>query len=97
MQGFRGSFLILGSNGLTTGQIGIPVPDNPRSNRYLLTSQRTTLIQELLRRLATLPDAQNVAIGRSNDVPFQGNVRNPVAFSRTKAGVLLGIVAWSPA
>src|SRR5262249_25124068 len=39
------------------------------------------LIRELLRRLATLPDVQDVAIGRGNDVPFQGSVRNPVAFS----------------
>ena len=67
--------------GLTAGQIWIPVPNNPKMNRYLTSPQRAVLARELIRQLAMLPDVRKVALGSSSNVPFLSNVLNPVPFS----------------
>jgi putative ABC transport system permease protein len=70
----------LDPKGLTAGQIWIPVPNNPKANRYLNAPERAALIRELLRKLAPLPGVQKAAIGTARDVPFL-NVNNPFPFS----------------
>lgn len=71
----------LNPDGLATGQIWIPLPNNPEANRYLLPPQRAVLAREVLRRLAMLPGVQKAAVGLASDVPFLSNVRNPRPFS----------------
>ena len=68
-------------NGLTVGQIWIPVPNNPQANRYLNAPQRTALVRELLRRMGELPGVQKAALSTSAAVPFLNNVKNPFPFS----------------
>jgi putative ABC transport system permease protein len=69
--------------GLTAGQIWIPVPNNPKMNRYLTSPQRAVLARELIRQLAMLPDVRKVALGSSSNVPFLSNVLTPFPFSFT--------------
>jgi hypothetical protein len=71
----------LDPKGLTAGHIWIPVPNNPKADRYLTTPPRAALARELLHQLATLPSVQRVAIGTSGDVPLQSSATNPVPFS----------------
>jgi predicted permease len=71
----------LDPRGLTTGQVWIPVPNNPRANRYLTLGRRAGLARELLRHLVALPGVQKAALGRANDVPFLNHLRNPLPFS----------------
>jgi predicted permease len=71
----------LDPNGLSVGQIWVPVPNNPKMNRYLNPPQQAALARELLHRLAALPGVQKAAIGLSADVPFLSNVRNTRTFS----------------
>jgi predicted permease len=71
----------LNPQGLTAGQIWIPVPNNPNANRYLRSPQRAALSRELLRQIAALPGVQKAAIGLASDVPFLSNVRIPFPFS----------------
>jgi putative ABC transport system permease protein len=70
----------LDPKGLTAGQIWIPVPNNPKANRYLNAPERAALVRELLRQLAALPGVQKAAIGLAGDVPFL-NVTYPFPFS----------------
>jgi putative ABC transport system permease protein len=67
--------------GLTVGQIWVPVPNNPKMNRYLTSPQRSGLARELIRQLAMLPDVRKVAVGSSSNVPFLSNVLTPAPFS----------------
>jgi predicted permease len=71
----------LDPNGLTVGQVWVPVPNNPKMNRYLNPPQQAALARELLQHLAALPGVQKAAIGTSGDVPFLTNVRNHSTFS----------------
>jgi len=71
----------LDPNGLTIGQIWVPVPNNPEMNRYLKPPQQAALTRVLLQRLAALPGVQKAAIGLSADVPFLSNVRFGQTFS----------------
>jgi putative ABC transport system permease protein len=66
---------------LVAGQIWVPVPNNPKANRYLTPTQRARLARELLVRLAVLPGMEQTAIGTSTAVPLLGIVNNPLAFS----------------
>lgn len=70
----------LDPKGLTVGQIWIPVPNNPKANRYLTSPQRAGLARELLHQMRLLPGVQSVAIGDANTIPFLNNQTNPVAF-----------------
>jgi putative ABC transport system permease protein len=70
----------LDPKGLTAGQIWIPVPNDPKANRYLNAPQRAALVRELLRQLAELAGVQKAAIGTARDVPFL-NANNPFPFS----------------
>jgi putative ABC transport system permease protein len=78
---------VLGQNpgldpkGLTAGQIWIPVPNDPKANRYLKAPQRAALARELLRQMSSLPGVQGVAIGNADTIPFLNNETNPVAFT----------------
>jgi predicted permease len=68
-------------DGITVVQIWIPVPNNPDANHYLNPPERARLAREFLQRLGDLPDVQKVAVGLATNIPFLGNVKNPVAFS----------------
>jgi predicted permease len=70
----------LDPKGLTVAQIWIPVPNNPKANRYLNPPQRAGLARELLHQMRLLPGVQGVAIGDANTIPFLNNQTNPVAF-----------------
>jgi len=67
--------------GLTIGQVWIPIPNNPKANRYLTRAQRAVLVRELISRVANMPGAQKSALGLNSDIPFLSNVRNPRPFS----------------
>lgn len=62
-------------------RIWIPVPNNPKLNRYLSPAQREVLIRELLRRAGSLPDVERAAMASGSAIPFLANVRNPLAFT----------------
>jgi putative ABC transport system permease protein len=66
---------------LVTGQIWVPVPNNPKADQYLTPAQRAGLARELLARIALLPGMEQTAIGTQSDIPLLSNVNNPVPFS----------------
>jgi putative ABC transport system permease protein len=66
---------------LVAGQIWVPVPNNPKANRYLTPAQRAGLVRQLLTRLALLPGMERTALGTSSDIPLLSNVNNPIQFS----------------
>ena len=67
-------------NHVVLARIWIPVPNNPKVNRYLKALQRETLIRELLGRARAVADVQDAAIGSGSTIPFLGNSRNPFQF-----------------
>jgi putative ABC transport system permease protein len=69
------------TNGLTVGQVWVPVPNDPNANRYLTRPQRAVLARELLSRMTALPGTQSVAIGGSSTIPFQNVLNNTVPFA----------------
>ena len=71
----------LDPDGLTVGQIWIPIPNNPQANRYLGVPQRAAFVRSLLAGLATLPGVDQAAVGNSGDVPFLGNVNGSRFFA----------------
>ena len=71
----------LDPNGLTAGQIWIPVPNNPKANRYLARPERAGLVRDLLLQFHSLPGIEKAAIGTAFDVPFLNAARNPRPFS----------------
>jgi putative ABC transport system permease protein len=79
-------------NGLLTGQIWIPYPNDPKANRYLTPIQRAALVRRLLDRLARLPGVSRVAIASSADIPFAAalaGTEGPFSFvdeGETRAG-----------
>ncbi|HEY2825284.1 MAG TPA: ABC transporter permease, partial [Gemmatimonadales bacterium] len=66
---------------LTAGQIWIPVPNNPKANKYLTPPPIADFARELLRQLGAVPGVDQVALGSSNDVPLLNAVGNPRPFS----------------
>lgn len=66
---------------LVAGQIWIPFPINPKANQYGTPAQQAGLVTELLGRMALLPGIEQSAVGSSKDIPFLGNVNNPLPFS----------------
>jgi predicted permease len=66
---------------LVAGQIWVPVPNNPKANPYLTTTQRAAFSRELLARIALLPGMERTAIGTSSAVPLLRIVNNPTAFT----------------
>lgn len=66
---------------LAVSRLWIPVPNNPKMDRYLRIPQRSALARELLRQLSEIPGVQQVAVGTGSSIPFLSNVRNPVGFS----------------
>jgi predicted permease len=69
------------SKGLMVARIWIPVPNNPRMNRYGTAPAIANLSREILRRVRALPGISEVAMGAGNSVPFVNNTRNRVVFS----------------
>ena len=64
----------LNPDGLAVGQIWIPIPNNPKANRYLTVPQRAAFVRKLLPELAGLPGVEQAALGNNTDVPFLGGV-----------------------
>ena len=65
------------SSHLVAGNVWLPAPNNPDSDIYAKPEQRTVLIREMLRRLATIPGVDSAAI--SGVVPLQDSPL-PVGF-----------------
>jgi predicted permease len=66
---------------LVTGQIWVPVPNNPKVDQYLTPAQRAGLARELLARIALIPGMEQTAIGTQSDIPLLSNVNDAVPFS----------------
>ncbi|HEV8042313.1 MAG TPA: ABC transporter permease [Bryobacteraceae bacterium] len=68
-------------NGLLVTRIWIPVPNNPKANRYLTAPPLATFSREVLRQVRMLPGVQAAAMGGENSVPFVRNFSSLDAFS----------------
>ncbi|HEV7765754.1 MAG TPA: ABC transporter permease [Thermoanaerobaculia bacterium] len=66
---------------VVTGQIWIPVPNNPAANKYLVPEKQSALVQQLLERLSALPGVEDAALGTPGDVPMLASVSNPRPFT----------------
>ena len=71
---------------LVTGQVWVPLPNNPKANQYLTSTQRANLARELTNRIALLPGIEQSAVGTSSDVPLLSNVNTPLPFSLPDEG-----------
>jgi putative ABC transport system permease protein len=67
--------------GLLVTRIWIPVPNNPKANRYLTAPPLATFSREVLRQVRMLPGVQAAAMGGENSVPFVRNFSSLDAFS----------------
>jgi predicted permease len=67
--------------GLLVTRIWIPVPNNPKLNRYLTAPPLATFSREVLRQVRMLPGVQDAAMGGENSVPFVHNLSSLRAFS----------------
>ncbi|HMI57182.1 MAG TPA: FtsX-like permease family protein, partial [Gemmatimonadaceae bacterium] len=66
---------------LVTGQIWIPVPNNPAANKYLDPTKQSALAQQLLERLSSLPGIEDAALGTPADVPMLAGTNNARPFT----------------
>jgi putative ABC transport system permease protein len=67
--------------GLLVARIWIPVPNNPKANRYLTAPPLAAFSREVLRQVRMLPGVQDAAMGGENSVPFVHNFSSLRAFS----------------
>jgi putative ABC transport system permease protein len=67
--------------GLLVTRIWIPVPNNPKANRYLTAPPLATFSREVLRQVRMLPGVQDAAMGGENSVPFVYNFSSLREFS----------------
>ena len=67
--------------GLLVTRIWIPVPNNPKANRYLTAPPLAAFSREVLRQVRMLPGVQDAAMGGENSVPFVHNFSSLRAFS----------------
>jgi predicted permease len=66
---------------LVTGQIWVPVPNNPAANKYLDPRSQSVLVQQLLEQLSLLPGVEQAALGTPADIPLLGGTNNPRPFT----------------
>lgn len=66
---------------LLVARIWIPVPNNPKANRYLTAPPLAAFSREVLRQVRMLPGVQDAAMGGENSVPFVHNFSSLGAFS----------------
>ena len=71
---------------LVTGQIWVPVPNNPAANKYLDPKKQAALAEQLLDRLTRLPGIEYAALGTPADVPLLGGTNNSRPFSLPDEG-----------
>ena len=57
-------------NGLSVGQIWIPVPNNPQMNPYLKVSDRAQFVRNVIHELKPIPGVNEVAMGVNLGLPF---------------------------
>jgi predicted permease len=67
-------------HGIVTAQIWMPVPNNPASDPYRPPEKRSAFLREVVRRVATIPGVEAVAIGGTNSLPMGGG-RNGFPFT----------------
>jgi predicted permease len=53
-------------------RIWLPVPNNPKADRYAEIEARNALLREILRRARTLPGVESAAIGLAGSTPLTG-------------------------
>ena len=66
---------------LVTGQIWVPVPNNPAANKYLDPKQQSALVEQLLERLTRLPGVEYAALGTPADIPMLAGTNNARPFT----------------
>ncbi|MDQ2768726.1 MAG: ABC transporter permease [Gemmatimonadota bacterium] len=66
---------------LVTGQIWVPVPNNPAANKYLAPKQQSALAERLLERLSALPGVDYAALGTPADIPMLAGTNNARPFT----------------
>lgn len=67
-------------HGIVTAQIWMPVPNNPAADPYRPPDKRAAFLREAVRRVATIPGVEAVAIGGTNSLPMGGG-RNGFPFA----------------
>jgi putative ABC transport system permease protein len=88
----RSFSVVLGQNpgidptSLVTGQIWIPVPNNPAANKYLAPKQQAALAEQLLERLSRIPGVDYAALGTPADVPMLAGTNNARPFTLPDEG-----------
>jgi putative ABC transport system permease protein len=65
---------------LSVAQIWIPVPNNPKMNPYLKTTDRAQFVRNAIRELQPIPGVKQVALGGNVGLPFLG-IRFELPFS----------------
>lgn len=68
-------------DGVMTGRVWVPVPNNPAANKYLSPERQIRLAEQLLDRLQHLPGVDLAALASSGDLPLGDGGRNPQSFS----------------
>ena len=66
-------------HGILTAQIWMPVPNNPQTDPYRPPEKRAAFLREVVRRVASIPGVEGVAIGGTNSLPMGGG-RNGFPF-----------------
>jgi putative ABC transport system permease protein len=67
-------------HGILTAQIWMPVPNNPQTDPYRPPEKRAAFLREVVRRVASIPGVEGVAIGGTNSLPMGGG-RNGFPFT----------------
>jgi putative ABC transport system permease protein len=67
--------------GMLVARIWIPVPNNPKANRYLTAPPLAAFSRELLRQVRMLPGIEDAAMGGENSVPLVHNGFGQRSFS----------------
>jgi putative ABC transport system permease protein len=62
-----------------TARVWMPVPNDPKTDPYRAPEKRAAFIQEVIRRMSTLPGVKMVGIGSDSSLPLSGQ-RNRFPF-----------------
>jgi len=55
---------------LTTAKIWLPVPNDPKDDKYRITEKRAAFHQEVVRRLSAVPGVEQAALGTGSSLPM---------------------------
>ena len=66
---------------LVAGQLWVPVPNNPKANKYLDPKRLAAMVAQLHERLTQLPGVEYAALGTPADIPLLGGFDNSRPFT----------------